>query len=229
MILFLRQVLPPDAVRWFRERLASVDFGDGAATAGSGVRDIKRNLELPPDSPVRAELNQKLAQTLDANGTFRYGIVPKQMGAFIFSRYEGGMTYGDHMDNPIMEGPQGRMRSDLSMTVFLSDPGEYDGGELVMHSDTMPQPIKMPAGDAVIYPTTTIHRVEPVTRGTRWAAVTWMQSMVRTDDQRQVLWDILLVMDWLGRNRDPEDPDQRHALRLMERARFNLLRLWADP
>lgn len=229
MILLFSQILPRADALAMRDRLAADSLVDGAGTAGPAVRDIKRNRELPLDSPLRKEFSARIQERLEAHRTFTYGVLPKRVGEFLFSRYDVGMTYGDHMDNPIMRGGAAPLRTDLSMTIFLTDPQDYDGGELVMQSDSLPSPIKLPAGDAVVYPSGTIHRVEPVTRGTRWAAITWVQSMIRSPEQRQVLWDLLLVHDWMMRNRENESEDQLRARRHAEHARYNLVRMWSDP
>ncbi|MBI3709225.1 MAG: Fe2+-dependent dioxygenase [Proteobacteria bacterium] len=230
MILCLQQVLTAAEVRSVLDALKDKSFVDGRASGGRSVQGIKHNLEMPHDEP-RKRLSQLIHQALARHPTFGYAARPRKLAPFLFSRYEPGMYYGDHVDNPFMlDGPE-PIRSDLSMTIFLNDPASYDGGELVMDADTAPTPIKLPAGDAVVYPSTTLHHVAPVTRGARWAAVSWVQSTIRNAGQRQILFDMQLVLDhlWQERQRaNDENGPAAAAHKRLQKTQFNLLRLWAD-
>ena len=230
MILHLPGVIGSREIARIEQALEGAPFVDGRQTVGRVVRDIKNNLELDKDSPARRELSRMLTDALLANADFRDGALPCSMSAFLFSRYRPGMTYGDHIDDPIMGDERGEpFRSDLSVTVFLNPPDAYEGGELVIDSDSTPQEVKLPAGDAVVYPTTSIHRVEPVTRGERRVAVAWIQSMVRDPARRQMAFDMLQVLDCLGRQERGEPPPEGvDAYRLLQKCRANLVRMWAE-
>ena len=228
MILVLQNLLTRQELQAVVAALEREDFVDGRQTVGRVVRQIKNNLELSVDSPLRRQLSGQLGQALWRNGTFRDGAMPRVMSSFLFSRYRPGMAYGDHIDNAIMgEGGQ-PFRSDLSVTIFLNDPDAYEGGELVIDSDSTPQEVKLPAGDAVVYPTTSIHRVDPVTRGERRVAVGWIQSMLRDPAQRQMAWDMLQVLDCMSRQERGEPAGDVDAYRLLQKCRANLVRMWAD-
>ena len=228
MILHLSNVLARDDVYRVIASLDREAFVDGQQTVGRVVRRIKNNLELPVDSPLRGQLSAQLAKALWRRADFREGAMPRTMSAFLFSRYRPGMAYGDHIDDPIMGEGGEPFRSDLSVTVFLNEPDAYDGGELIIDSDGAGQEVKLPAGDAVVYPTTSIHRVDPVTRGERRVAVGWIQSMVRDPAKRQMTWDMLQVLDGLARQERGEPAGDVDAYRLLQKCRANLIRMWAE-
>jgi PKHD-type hydroxylase len=156
-------------------------------------------------------------------------VLPKRIGPFHFSRYEVGMTYGDHVDNSVMGiGVGNPMRADLSMSLFLNDPEDYDGGDLVLNSRLAPRSLKLSAGDAIVYPTDEFHRVEPVTRGVRKVAITWMQSLVRGAHRRRILTDIWTAMDGISKVTAPERLHENEAFRTLTKSHWSLLRLWAE-
>ncbi len=205
MITHLTQVLRPDEVKAIREELSKEIYGDGRESVSGGAATVKNNLELPFGTEQTRKLGEQVTAALRRNPVFMNVILPKRIGNFIFNRYQSGMTYGDHLDTPLgfMRGGD-PMRSDIAITVFLSDPTTYDGGELIIDSDTIPKPVKLPAGDAILYPANTVHRVETVTRGVRVAAVTWIQSLVPDPAQRQILLDMMMVRDFLATNQTPQ-------------------------
>jgi PKHD-type hydroxylase len=193
--------------------LATAHFEDGMTTAGRAVRDVKHNLQATGQEPETERARRIVNDALTRNVEFREATLPFRILPPMFSRYEAGMRYGEHTDNPIM-GRDQAVRTDLALTLFLADPGSYDGGELVVDVDREPRRFKLAAGGAIVYPATSLHRVEPVTRGTRFAAVTWVQSVVRDSAQRELIADLGAVL--------------AHLRAKAPNTRANLLRMWAD-
>ena len=182
----------------------------GSESADGPARDVKNNRELPLDGPDATAIGDVVLAALRRHSRFQAFALPHKIRMPIVSLYEPGMAYGDHVDAPVMgAGPIHATRTDLSVTVFLSDPDSYDGGELMLRTPIGDRPVKLPAGGAVCYSTEHIHRVEPVTRGSRLAAVTWMQSRIRDHGHRAVLFDLAQSMAEL-----PEDTPETLRLRL---------------
>lgn len=200
-------------------------FADGMQTAGPFVAEIKRNAEVKDNSEAEARLNALLMAVLQRHHSFQMIAQPRRIGRLIFSRYTEGMYYGDHSDNAVMN-PAEPLRTDLAMTVFLSPPGDYEGGELVLDTDMQPQSYKLPAGDAVIYPTFLLHRVNPVTKGERRVAVTWIQSRVRLPQHRQILIDLSQTISFFLEH-TKEGKQHPEAVRL-DKVYKNLARLWTE-
>ncbi|MCA8908735.1 MAG: Fe2+-dependent dioxygenase [Rhodospirillaceae bacterium] len=223
MIYVLPNILPDTLVEKIRQLAADAEFVDGMRTAGIGVAHSKRNEEISTDSDVVQEINQEVKAGLARNNDFQIVTIPRQLSNFLVSRYTPGMTYGDHTDNAILGG---RMRSDMSMTIFLNDPKEYDGGELVMNTDIRPERYKLPPGHAVIYPTYFLHRVAPVTRGTRLAVVGWIQSMVRDPFQRQILIDLALSLNYFLQNTKEKFAHPEYIR--LDKVYNNLKRQWVE-
>lgn len=192
MLLHIPQVLTADEVAEFRLKLAQADWVDGAATAGPQAKLRKRNLQLPADSEIGQQLSAKVAAALQRHPLFMSAAVPARILPPRFNRYEGGGTYGNHVDSAIHLDPYSgaRVRTDVSTTLFLSEPDEYEGGELIVEDNYGAHEVKLPAGDAIVYPAASLHRVEPVTQGTRLASFLWTQSMVRDDWQRHMLFEL---------------------------------------
>jgi len=199
---------------------------DGRATAGHQGAQVKRNLQLAEDSAVARELGAGVLAALERNPLFLSAALPSIVYPPLFNRYEGGMTFGSHVDGAVrlLPGSAAKIRTDLSATLFLSAPGDYDGGELLIEDVYGVQPVKLPAGDLVLYPATSLHRVTPVTRGTRLASFFWVQSMVRDAGQRAVLFDLDMAIVRLTR-----DVPGHEALVALTGSYHNLLRRWADP
>lgn len=225
MLLTIADLLDTTAVSTFRRKLLATDWQDGRETAGHVARSAKANLQLPGDSPLGAELGEQLLAALSRSPQFMAAALPLKVLPPRFNRYEGGGNYGDHIDNAVFSvpGTPHRIRSDLSATVFLSEPDEYDGGELVIHDTYGEQRIKLPAGHMVLYPGTSLHRVTPVTRGVRLASFFWIQSLVREDSQRSLLFQL----DEAIREVAATLPDQPVVARLTG-VYHNLLRQWAQ-
>lgn len=227
MIYVLPPILPPPLLQKLASAFEAGDFVDGGQTVGAANVKRKRNQELKTSSALRQELATEVRQALLANNDFYLITQPRRVGNVLLSRYGEGMFYGDHVDNTIMgKGRPDAWRSDISFTLFLSDPKSYDGGELVLNTDMRPESFKLPVGHMVIYSTLVLHRVNPVTRGERRAAVGWAQSMIRDPNQRQTLLDIAQTLAFL-QNSLREGTEHPEAIRL-QKAYANLARMWSE-
>jgi len=222
MNLCIADVAPQSILEAARVALMTARFLDGAETAGWHARLVKRNLHADPADPAVAAVCGQIAESLRRNEVFRSATLPRAVRPPMLNRYVEGMTYGAHVDNAIMD-ERSPMRADVSVTVFLSPPDAYDGGELVLETHGGETAYKLPAGHAIVYPTTTLHRVEPVTRGARDVAVTWVQSLVKDEAQREILFDL----DGVRRSIFREHGKTR-AFDELSRAHSNLLRMWAE-
>ena len=196
MLIAIPNLLTPQQVAYARQKLDAAKWTDGAATAGVMAKQVKRNRQIDQSHPVGREIGQMIVKALKSNGTFLSAAQPWQVLPPKFNRYEGGEHYGAHIDNAIMEIPGSglRMRADLSMTVFFSEPGEYDGGELRVLDTYGHKAIKLPAGHAILYTATSLHEVTPVTRGIRTSSFFWIQSLIRDDARRSMLYDLSEVI-----------------------------------
>ena len=192
MIARIPRLLTPDQVAHCRVALAGAPWTDGRETAGEQSRLAKQNLQLPETAPEARALGALVLDALAANPAFMSAALPLKVFPPLFNRYGAGMGFGDHIDNAVRVSAVtgARYRTDLSCTIFLSGPDEYDGGELVIEGGAEPARVKLAAGDAVLYPATSVHRVEPVRRGERIAAFFWVQSMVADQGRRALLHDL---------------------------------------
>jgi PKHD-type hydroxylase len=223
MIACIDDVLEAEELKKVRTAVAGMTFADGKATAGYRAQRVKNNLQVDREkSPQATEMGELVRNGLRRNAEFRRVALPRVVRQPMFSMYKSGMEYGRHVDDALM-GTQPRIRSDLSVTVFLNSPAEYDGGELVIESPFGEQAVKLPAGAAVVYPSSTLHRVTPITRGERLAAVTWVQSFVRDPSQRELLHDLDTVRHSMARLA-PEAPETDLAFKCY----VNLMRLWTE-
>jgi PKHD-type hydroxylase len=223
MLLCIAEVLPSDQLQNFVARLNQAQFVDGKLTAGWHARMVKQNTQLQEDgSGLLLDLQQSVLAALQQNPLFQMAARPKVVRPPIFSRYEPGMFYGTHVDNAVM-GSDRLMRSDLSLTLFLSHPDTYTGGELIIESTQGEQAFKLPAGAMILYPSSTLHRVEAVTQGVRLAAVTWVQSLVRDLGDREILFDLDTARQTLF-----EKHGKTPEFDLLSKSHANLLRKWAD-
>jgi PKHD-type hydroxylase len=223
MLLAIPGVLNAAQLDKIRESLAEARFVDGRLTAGRAAARVKSNEELEPDPRVHQRITRIAMSALGHHADFRNAALPHRMADFIVARYQPGMTYGDHVDDPIMGSASPRFRSDVSMTLFLSPPESYDGGELVIRSAFGDRQVKLAAGDAVVYPSSSVHQVAPVTRGERLVILTWMQSYVRDAAQRELLFELNRAREHLL----AQDPDA-DATKHVDRSYANLLRMWAE-
>ncbi|WP_180684040.1 Fe2+-dependent dioxygenase [Tepidicella baoligensis] len=229
MLLTLPDILTPDELRLVRDWLAHAPWEDGRASAGPQARSVKHNQQLPRDCEAARQIVGQVTRGLDRSPLFFSAALPLRLFAPRINRYAGASNhYGPHVDNSIRlqalpSGQTEYVRTDVSCTVFLNDPDEYEGGELTVHDTYGTHSVKLPAGHAVLYPGTSVHEVRPVTRGERLACFLWIQSMVRSDEQRRLLFDLdmnLLRM----RERHGESAETTALTGIYH----NLLRLWAD-
>lgn len=217
MLIALSGLLAPAEVGAIRASIATLEFGDGRATAGRRAREVKANDQALP-SPARDAILEKVRRALMAHPVFLAAARPAKLTPLLLSRYRVGQTYGLHVDDALMGG----LRTDLSFTLFLSDPETYDGGALEIEDNYAPREVKLASGDLILYASTTLHRVTPVTRGERLAVVGWAQSLIRTEAQREVLFDLdqgIATLEQTGA--------ERAVIDRLSKARSNLLRLWA--
>ncbi len=227
MLTPVERVLTRDEVAAFRARLDAASWRDGLVTAGTLARSVKRNLQLEDGSPLATELGNEVLRRLQANSLFVSAALPRRIYPPKFNRYADGGTYGAHVDSALMQVPGAGLtvRSDLSATLFLCDPDEYEGGELQIEGPFGVQSVRLPAGDMILYPSSSLHRVTPVTRGARIASFFWIESLVRDDAARALLFDLDRAIQGLTPALRPDDP---HLLSLTG-VYHNLLRRWASP
>ncbi len=219
MILCIPTVLSPEVVGKVTALLETARFVDGHVTASEHAKLVKKNLQLDESDARHAELSKIVTDAVSASPLFQLAVWPKSLQPFRFSRYETGMGYGQHVDDPLFEGT----RSDVSMTVFLADPKSYDGGELVIDWGGSERAYKLGAGDMVVYPSTTLHRVETVTRGARLAAVSWSQSHIRDPARRELVFELDMARRSLF-NREGKTVECDTVSKVLA----NLIRMWAD-
>lgn len=192
MLLHIPDVLNQEQLADMRRVLDGATWNDGAATAGPQAANAKHNRQLPGDSSLSLRLGEVVSNALQRHPMFVSAVLPKRVLPPLFNRYEGGGHYGNHVDSAIQRDPMRaeNVRTDVSITVFLSAPDEYDGGELIIEDSYGAHEVKLPAGDAIVYPATSLHRVEAVTRGVRLASFLWAQSMVSNDGRRRMLFEL---------------------------------------
>jgi PKHD-type hydroxylase len=192
MLVHIPGLLSADATAAMRDRLSDAPWADGGVTAGHQSVQVKANLQIGPDCAEGRELGRLVLRALEHSPAFLSAALPRHVFPPLFNRYDPGMGFGNHIDNAVrhLPGTAQRLRTDLSATLFLSEPGDYDGGELVIEDSYGRHALKPAAGDLVLYPARSLHRVEPVTRGSRLAAFFWVQSMVKSGDQREMLYDL---------------------------------------
>ena len=223
MLLAIPDVLSAEQVAEARRLLDTADWIDGRVTAGHQSARAKDNLQVPEDHPVARQLGDLILASLQRNPLFISSALPLRVFPPLFNRYEGGQSFGNHVDNAIRQAPSIRIRTDLSATLFLAGPQEYDGGELVVEDTYGVHAVKLDAGHMVLYPSSSLHHVRPVTRGARLASFFWIQSMVRDDGDRTLLFDLDTAIQRLS----VDLPDHPAATQLTS-VYHNLLRRWAD-
>ena len=225
MLLQIPDVLDPDQVAQARDQLDAAEWVDGRVTAGHQSALVKENLQLPEDHPVAREVGAMILEALQRNALFVSAALPLRVFPPLFNRYQGGHAFGNHVDNAIRQiaGTAFRIRTDLSATLFLAEPDEYDGGELIVEDTYGVHSVKPPSGHLVLYPATSLHHVRPVTRGARVASFFWIQSMLRDDGDRTLLFDLDTAIQRLT----VDMPDHPAAVQLTA-VYHNLLRRWAE-
>lgn len=224
MLFHIPGILTADEVATFRRKLEKAEWADGRETVGPQGAQVKRNRQLPDQAPLRAELGRAVLAALKRSPLFFAAALPRKILPPRFNRYAGGGAYGFHVDGSVMQLSDSEyLRSDISCTLFLSDPGEYDGGRLLISDTYGEHAARHPAGDAVLYPSSSLHRVEPVTRGARLAAFFWIESLIRDEGQRRALFELDTAIQKL--TLDGADSD---ALLQLTGVYHNLLRRWAE-
>ena len=222
MILCVPNVLGPNELTAIRSGLQDASFVDGASTAGWSAREVKKNLQVAVGTPGYEQLAGSVRESFLRNGVLQTALLPMASTQVLFNRYAQGMQYGPHVDAPVMGSIGHAVRTDIAITIFLSDPGSYDGGELLVNVSGLSGQFKLEAGSAIAYPANTLHHVSPVTRGVRNAAILWVQSQVRDPAQRELLWDLenakRQIFNQEGKSSVFDAISKSHA---------NLLRMWA--
>ncbi|MCC6870164.1 MAG: Fe2+-dependent dioxygenase [Burkholderiales bacterium] len=223
--LLFDAVLSKDEVRQFRAHLDAAEWQDGAATAGEMARDVKRNQQIADEARIAIDLGNHIVRTLGEHPRFTAAALPRRIFPPRFNRYADGGTYGMHVDSALMRvaGTPHTLRSDLSVTLFLSEPDEYDGGTLEIVGSAGIQSVRAPAGSMALYPSTSVHRVAPVTRGVRIAAFFWVESWVRDNAERELLFELDESIQALRAGSGAHEP----AVLRLTGVYHNLLRRWA--
>lgn len=227
MILTIENVLNDEQVSRFARELAGAPWADGRVTAGYQSARAKHNLQLPEESEIAQRLGREVLAALDRALLFQSAALPAEIFPPLFNKYDGGHSFGVHVDSAIRPNVRTgkRIRTDLSATLFVSDPASYDGGELIIEDTLGGQSIKLPAGHMVLYLTTTLHRVAPVTRGARIASFFWIQSLIAEESRRAILFDIDISIQRLRQDVGEDHP----ALVALTGAYHNLIRQWGAP
>lgn len=226
MLLPIPEVLTSEELSQVRRLLDDAEWVDGRITAGHQSALAKQNLQIPESHPVARRLGEQIVAALERHALFLSAALPARVFPPLFNRYDGGQSFGTHVDNAIRQvpGTPHRIRTDISATLFLSQPDEYDGGELVVEDTYGVHPVKLPAGHLVLYPSTSLHHVRPVTRGTRLASFFWIQSLVRDDGERTLLFDLDTAVQRLAAELGG---GHETAVQLIG-VYHNLLRRWAE-
>jgi PKHD-type hydroxylase len=223
MMVHIPKVLTAEQVARCRSVMEKAAWVDGRVTAGHQSAQVKKNLQLPEGTAEAHELGTMVLEALARSNLFMSAVLPKQVFPPLFNRYDAGMTFGSHVDNAIRAGAGVRIRTDVSTTLFISSPDDYDGGELVVEDTYGTHSVKLPAGDMIVYPATSLHHVTPITRGSRIASFFWTQSMIRDESKRSLLFDMDMAIIKLGRDH-PEHPSVVELTSVYH----NLLRQWAE-
>lgn len=222
MLIQLKNILGPNELAQVKLLLAQAKFVDGKLSAGQVAVEVKHNQEVTADDPALKSLNQLVMGNLVRHKKYQRAALPAKIASPFYAMYEQGMAYGEHIDDPIM-GQGDRYRSDLAITIFLNEPEEYEGGELIINWNNEERAIKYKAGDAVLYPATTRHRVNEVTGGKRIVAVSWVQSLVKDNEQRSLLYELSCAREKLLRKQANEEHTKQVDL-----VYVNLVRRWSE-
>src|ERR1051325_6405219 len=225
MMVHIPNVLSPEQIARCRDVMTKAEWVDGNVTAGHQSRQAKHNLQLPEESKEARELGEMVLKALYRSPLFMSAVLPKQVFPPLFNRYDAGMTFGSHVDNAIRSHAQSGLsiRTDVSSTLFISAPEDYDGGELVVEDTFGSHKVKLPAGDMIVYPGTSLHNVTPITRGSRIASFFWTQSLIRDDTRRGLLFDLDMSIRRLS-----ADPPAQPSVVSLTSTYHNLLRQWAE-
>lgn len=223
MLIEIPGVLDTSKLTNIRAMLEKVTFVNGKHSAGQAASRVKNNEEMKQGGQQAEYLDHLLMSSLAENARFRSAALPYRVAQPVFARYTSGMQYGDHVDDPIMGSGPEKFRTDVSITVFLNEPADYDGGELIINTTYGEKAVKLPAGSAVLYPSASVHRVTEISRGERLAAIVWLQSMVRDPGQRELLFEL----DQARNKLLADNPDAQET-KQVDRAYVNLVRMWSE-
>jgi len=223
MMLHVPQLIDQQQLSVLLPAIAEAPFVDGKLTAGITAKSVKNNLEVDQASELGQHLAKIMIGNLYNNPLFREAALPYRIATPLFAKYEKGQSYGSHIDDPVMGGDNQKFRCDIAITLFLSNPDDYEGGELTIQTRFGEQQCKYPAGDIVLYPASSLHRVAEVTAGTRIVGVTWVQSMVRDPAQREILFDLAQARNSLNQKGDMKDTNDQ-----VEHSYNNLVRMWSE-
>jgi PKHD-type hydroxylase len=223
MLLAIPDVLNSEQLKTLRSLLINADYVDGRLSAGKTARKVKKNHELAADSKLHGQLNNIVMNALFNHPLYQAAVLPHRLATPFYARYEPGETYGQHVDDPVMGPMQGRYRTDVSTTIFINEPADYDGGEIVIQSQLGEQKIKLAAGSAITYPSGSLHHVAEVTKGTRLVAVTWAQSLVRDAEKRELLFNLHKTREALQK----KYPDDNEVVKI-DHTYINLMRMWTE-
>jgi PKHD-type hydroxylase len=230
VLITIADVLTKAQVAAAREKLAAAAWADGRVTAGYMAQEVKRNSQIPEDSPAAREVGEMILAGLARSPLFLSAALPMRVFPPMFNSYSGGQTFGTHVDTAIrqLSTTGQRIRTDLSATLFLTAPEDYDGGELIVEDTYGSKSVKLPAGHMVLYPATSLHRVEPVTRGARVSSFFWIQSMIRQDAQRTLLYDLDSAIQRLAGSASAKEETVKACSVQFTGVYHNLLRQWAE-
>ncbi|MEO1050435.1 MAG: Fe2+-dependent dioxygenase [Bacteroidota bacterium] len=221
MHIHVQALLKPEELAQVHELVDQGKFIDGSATASMGAKSVKKNEQLDQNDEATGKVQQIIRDAIDDSPLIQQAFLPNKVRTPLISRYKAGMTYGWHVDSALMDKPG--IRTDLAMTVFLNNPTEYEGGELYLQTSAGQIPYKLNAGDAIVYPAVQVHGVAEVRSGHRLAAVTWIQSTIRSNEQRELLFNLSQVQAMLNQ----KDPNSQEATLLMQ-CYSNLMRMWVE-
>lgn len=222
MLIQIKNLLGRQELDKVNALLAQAQFVDGKLSAGMSAAQVKNNLEVSRDDPMINQLNELVMGNLVRHPIYQRAALPLRVASPFYTCYEQGMEYGEHIDDPVM-GQEQRYRSDLAVTIFLNEPDEYEGGELTIQTEFGEQTIKYAAGDAVMYPATSRHRVSKIASGKRLVAVTWIQSLIKDNEQRNILYQLSCAREKLLH----KQPGEEHTKQL-DWAYVNLVRRWSE-
>lgn len=223
MFLKLQNILEKGDLEKIKNILAQAVFKDGKLSAGSAARQVKNNLELDQQSQQARLLDELVVKALSQNDDFRNATLPLKVSQPFFAKYETGMGYGDHIDDPVMGSFSERYRTDVALTLFLNEPDDYEGGELVVNTSFGQTSTKLKAGDAVCYPASSLHHVAEVTKGERLVAVLWLQSLIREPAKRELLFELNLAREKLLKSSPKSDEASQ-----VDHTYTNLVRMWSE-
>lgn len=225
MLITISNIFSPNGLESAHKRINKLEWKSGLNTAGKTAKQVKKNFQADLSQGIGAVLQSDILNALQANAVLQAAAQPKSFSKLLISKTENGGFYGAHIDNALMNTAKGKLRTDLSFTLFLSKPNSYDGGELIVQYPGFTQTFKPEAGDLVLYPSRYIHEVTPVTRGTRLACVGWVESLIPQQDKRETLFDLINLRASLSH----QFPAQSAELMTLNKTISNLLRLWAQP